>query len=997
MRTYTQEVPGGIEVTFEVFERPTIGYVRFVGHDRVKQKVLLRESGLKVGDPMNSFAVTEGRRKLEEYYRTHGYGQAQVAVLEGTRPEDAGVAYQIHEGPLQRIWQTRFEGNTLAGDRRLKTQIQSKPGILWLFKGKVDQQRIDEDVERLTAYYRALGYFKADIGRELEFDEKNKWLTLTFTVDEGPRYRIRDVRVIGNQKYGGQELLDQLGLKAGDYFHLAKLRRDENTLRDVYGSQGYIAADIKAAPRFHPEPGQLDLVYEIQEGDQYRVGRIFVNIEGDQAHTRQSVVLNRLSIKSGDIVDIREVRNSERRLKASQLFLTDPAQGISPEIVVKPSLLGDDAASIADQGGPGMAPGSQIRGQSPEDPPAAGRADLSLAARRRTCATGRPARERETQARPTWERSVTLARLTSWMSLPIAAVLATGCSAWRPTRPLASTSPQGNMPPRAEQATDATQEQTVLRSQGPYDESRADVNPLSPGSRDLYRYPMKVSDASDATAVRRMPTASPARRPKCNAPNTPHPTIRPHSGRPMAKSLGPVRQPIPRPIGRRPVGPSPHLRHPPCRPRRSRRPTCRRLQACRRPACRRPACRSSGLQSSPAESQPAPSAYQSPPLGLPPGPGDTPLTGPPLTSVPPAVPPDRYADVVVNLQETQTGRIMLGAGINSDLGLTGQIIIDERNFDWQRVPTSIDDVLNGKAFRGAGQGFRVEAMPGREVQRYMVQFTEPYLGGTRVSLNLSGYLYDRRFYDWDEERLGGRLGLGYRLTPDLSLSVGVRGEQVDISDPRVLGVPELDSALGESDLYMGQVTLTHDTRDVPFAPTEGHLVELNLAQAFGSYSFPRAEIDYRRYLLLTERTDGSGRHVLGFSSRVGFTGDDTPLYENFFAGGHSTLRGFEYRGASPKVMGVTVGGEFLLLGSVEYLFPITADDMLKGVLFTDFGTVEEDIDINAEDFRLALGAGIRIFIPAMGPAPIALDFAVPVAQEDTDDEELFSFFIGIGR
>ena len=137
--------------------------------------------------------------------------------------------------------------------------------------------------------------------------------------------------------------------------------------------------------------------------------------------------------------------------------------------------------------------------------------------------------------------------------------------------------------------------------------------------------------------------------------------------------------------------------------------------------------------------------------------------------------------------------------------------------------------------------------------------------------------------------------------------------------------------------------------------------------------------------------------MLGFSSRVGFTGDDTPLYENFFAGGHSTLRGFEYRGASPKVMGVTVGGEFLLLGSVEYLFPITADDMLKGVLFTDFGTVEEDIDINAEDFRLALGAGIRIFIPAMGPAPIALDFAVPVAQEDTDDEELFSFFIGIGR
>jgi outer membrane protein insertion porin family len=362
-----------------------------------------------------------------------------------------------------------------------------------------------------------------------------------------------------------------------------------------------------------------------------------------------------------------------------------------------------------------------------------------------------------------------------------------------------------------------------------------------------------------------------------------------------------------------------------------------------------------------------------------------------------AAPPDRYADVVVNVQETQTGRIMLGAGVNSDLGVTGQIIVDERNFDWRRFPTSVDDILNGKAFRGAGQGFRIEALPGRQFQRYMVQFTEPYLGGTRVSMNLSGYLYDRRFFDWDEQRLGGRFGLGYRLTPDLSLSVGVRGEQVDVTDPRVLGIPELDAALGRHDLYMGQVTLAHDTRDIPFAPTEGHLLELNYTQAFGDFDYPRGEIDYRKYFLLAERADGSGRHVLGFASRFGFTGSQTPIYENYFAGGHSTMRGFEFREASPKVRGVTVGGEFLMLGSLEYLFPITADDMLKGVVFTDFGTVEQKIEIHSENYRVALGAGIRLFIPAMGPAPIALDFAVPVARADTDGIENFSFFIGVGR
>ena len=101
-------------------------------------------------------------------------------------------------------------------------------------------------------------------------------------------------------------------------------------------------------------------------------------------------------------------------------------------------------------------------------------------------------------------------------------------------------------------------------------------------------------------------------------------------------------------------------------------------------------------------------------------------------------------DIVV--EETQTGKFMFGAGVNSDAGVTGQIVIDERNFDITRLPTSWRDFVEGTAFRGAGQGFRIEAMPGTQVQRYLVSFTEPYLFDTPISFNLSGFLYDRRFY-----------------------------------------------------------------------------------------------------------------------------------------------------------------------------------------------------------------------------------------------------------
>ena len=359
----------------------------------------------------------------------------------------------------------------------------------------------------------------------------------------------------------------------------------------------------------------------------------------------------------------------------------------------------------------------------------------------------------------------------------------------------------------------------------------------------------------------------------------------------------------------------------------------------------------------------------------------------------------RYADLEVNVQEQQTGRFMFGVGVNSDAGLTAQVVVDEYNFDWRRFPRGVEDVMSGTAFRGGGQRLRIEAVPGSELQRYMINFTEPYLilGGHQFSLNLSGYLYDRRYFDWDEQRLGGRVGLGYRLTPDLTLNTNIRLENVNMNDPRVRGVTELEEVLGDSNLFTGTVSLRHDTRDSPFAPTEGHLIDLSFEQAFGTFSYPRAIADYRRFFLLRERIDGSGRHVLGTSLRAGFSGTDTPLYEHFFAGGYSTIRGFRFRGASPRVNDVTVGGEFSLLGSVEYLFPVTADDMLKGVVFCDYGTIEEDIEINKDDFRVSVGAGLRVTVPAMGPAPIALDLAVPIARENTDRIQNFSFFVGLGR
>ncbi|HEX7448280.1 MAG TPA: BamA/TamA family outer membrane protein, partial [Pirellulales bacterium] len=281
--------------------------------------------------------------------------------------------------------------------------------------------------------------------------------------------------------------------------------------------------------------------------------------------------------------------------------------------------------------------------------------------------------------------------------------------------------------------------------------------------------------------------------------------------------------------------------------------------------------------------------------------------------------------ITVETQETQTGRLMFGVGVNSNAGLIGNIVVDEQNFDWTRWPRSWEDVRNGKAFRGGGQQFRIEAMPGTQLSRYGFTFRNPYLFDTRINFGLDAYYFNRYFQNWTEQRTGGRMSLGYQLTPDLSTMVAFRAENIRIFNPTVPTPPELSDVLGSNSLFSGSWTTIHDTRDSAFLPTQGHRASIELEQAFGSYSFPRAVVGWRQHFLVYERPDGSGRQVLTLINDTGFTGTHTPIFENFFAGGYNTIRGFYFRGASPLDMGVQVGGKFEFLNTVEYMFPITAD------------------------------------------------------------------------
>ncbi len=363
-----------------------------------------------------------------------------------------------------------------------------------------------------------------------------------------------------------------------------------------------------------------------------------------------------------------------------------------------------------------------------------------------------------------------------------------------------------------------------------------------------------------------------------------------------------------------------------------------------------------------------------------------------------SAPAPGFVDVNIDVTEGRTGRLMFGVGVNSDAGVVGQLTLQEDNFDIFRFPRSWADVTNGQAFRGRGQSFRMEAVPGSQVSRYLMSWQDPFFMGTDFSLGLSGFYYNRFFDDWTEDRLGGRISLGYVLNRYWSASSALRLENVQIRDYSLTQgpvPPDLLAVDGDNFLSTASFTLSFDTRDNSFNPSRGHNLDLTYEQGFGEFTYPRVDVAGGQYFTMHERPDGFGKHILALTGQVGWTGDETPIFERYYAGGYSSFRGFDFRGVTPREGNFKVGGDFMALGSAEYVFPLTATDNVRAVIFSDFGTVEPDAGF--DEFRVTAGFGFRMVVPAMGPAPLAFDFAWPILNQPEDETRVFSFYVGLTR
>jgi outer membrane protein insertion porin family len=356
----------------------------------------------------------------------------------------------------------------------------------------------------------------------------------------------------------------------------------------------------------------------------------------------------------------------------------------------------------------------------------------------------------------------------------------------------------------------------------------------------------------------------------------------------------------------------------------------------------------------------------------------------------PTTEPDTV-DLLIRVEETQTGRTGFSAGVSSDNGLLGSLSFVERNFDITAWPKSLEDFRRGTAFRGAGQLFQIVLEPGTEMQEYRVDFRDPHIGDSDYSLSTSLFYFKRGRDTYDESRAGVMVGVGKELRPGLTGYLNLKMAAINISNIDATAPDDVTKVAGASTLTSVEAGVVKDTTDSLLLPTEGYRLRASVEQAVGgSYTFTKVIFDARRYFTVT-RDVLDRRSVLSLRGQVGGILSDAPIFERFYAGGLGTIRGFRYRGVGPRQGDTELGGDFMALASAEYSFPIYEKN-LQGVFFLDTGTVERDITIT--NWRASVGFGVRFTVPFFGPVPFDLNFGFPLMKGPNDRTEFFSFSIG---
>ena len=326
----------GRDIIFRLTEKAVIGQVLINGAKDLEEKEVKEVVSISPNTIINTKEVQTSVENIRKLYKDKGFYRTNVAAkLNYATQDKVNVTFDIEEGVKMYIKDIRFVGNKAFTAKELRKEMTtSEKGLLSWFTeaGKLKRDLLEQDRSRLGALYHNSGYLEARISEPVITDEGD-WLYVTFDIQEGDRYQVGTIEIMGDIVGDKNELFGLLELSKEKFFSRKILREDVLRLTDHYAERGYAFAEVEPKLSRNEEGKRMDLSLKITQGPLVHINRI--NIKGN-TRTRDKVIRREMQVKEGGLLDASAVRKSNERLQRLGFF---EEVNITPEPTVQADIM----------------------------------------------------------------------------------------------------------------------------------------------------------------------------------------------------------------------------------------------------------------------------------------------------------------------------------------------------------------------------------------------------------------------------------------------------------------------------------------------------------------------------------------------------------------------------------------------------------------------------------------------------------------------------------
>jgi len=313
----------GGRLVVSVIENPVINRVAFEGNKKVKDEQLTNEVQSKPRGTLSRPTVQADVQRIVEIYRRNGYYNIRVEPKIIELPNNrVDLVFEINEGGKIGIGKIVFVGNNSYSSSRLKEEIKTtETGLLWFLQTTdiYDPDRIEADRDLLRRFYLKRGFADVRIPSAVaEYDPARKNFTITFTIEEGPRYRFGAVDIQSRVRaVDPKTLRGRLRTAPGDPYNAEAVEKSVENLTIELARRGYPFATVRPSGERDMANKTINVVYVIEEGARLYIERI--NVRGN-TRTRDYVIRREFDIAEGDAYNRALIDRAERRLKNLNYF-----------------------------------------------------------------------------------------------------------------------------------------------------------------------------------------------------------------------------------------------------------------------------------------------------------------------------------------------------------------------------------------------------------------------------------------------------------------------------------------------------------------------------------------------------------------------------------------------------------------------------------------------------------------------------------------------------